>query len=168
MAWFSRAIGRARRASNGQPPGPLARGLRLSWRGRLLGAALLLPGIAAMVVAPLVPTSAGSGPLSAMNLSIAVGILAGLTAYPWALLHAFWTRSLRAVPDSPSWSDADRRRTDGGVVAIAMRLVLAAANLTAAVLFGLLARRAPAELAVAVLFLVAAVLHLVLTIARRR
>jgi hypothetical protein len=168
MARFRLAVGLARRASNGRPPGPVARGLRLSWRGRLLGTALLLPGVAAVVAAPFLPTSARSGSLSAMNLTLAAGILVVLTAYPSALLHAFWTRSLRAVPDSPSWSDAHRPHPDGGAVAIVVGLVLALANLTAAALFGLLARRVPVELAATVLFLVAAVLHLVLTVTRRR
>jgi len=168
MARFSQAIRLIRRASDGRPPGPMARGLRLSWRGRLLGIGLLLPGVAAVVAVPFLPASDRTGGSSTTTLTLIAGTLVVVLAFPLAIVHAFWTRSLRAVPESPSWFDADRRDPGGGVVAVVVGLVLAAASLAAAVLFGLLISHSAVELGPTLLFVVAAALHLGLTIARRR
>jgi hypothetical protein len=160
MARFSSPIHMSRRNADAGL-NPDRRGLQLSRRGKWVMTAFLVPGIAALLAIPFLPASDLSSGLSVMNISFVAGLFAVLTAYPWALMHSAWTPALRPGTGGLSFGN-------GGAMAVVVGLVLTAVYLAAAVRFGLWISHSWAELAPAVLFLVAGVVHLILTLSRGR
>ncbi len=168
MSRYSVITGIVRRATAQQRPQGTGGGFGLSGYGRLVAAILVLPGAAAVLTALALPSSATKGGLSTATLTLAGGFLTILTAYPFTLIHAIWSRSLRGNPDDPVWPDRQRQQAAGRAPAVLVGLVLAATNLVAAVLFGALAGRYGVELVTTVLFAATTLLHLLLTATRRR
>jgi len=158
MAWRTNPLRVIRWGSAGST---LPRGdTRMSWRGRLLVPVLAAPGLAAMASAAQFPGP--SRPAMALffggMLAIAVGV-----AGPF--VHVHWTQWLRRTPTDPAWGDGGRG--SGTTVALVTGLAFTGVFLAGGVVFAVLATRSLANLVPAALFLLAGLLHLALTLARR-
>jgi hypothetical protein len=142
----------------------LARGdTRVSWRGRLLFLVWATPGFAATVSAA--QFDGRSAPSMALFYG---GMLAMAVGIAGPLVHTHWTPSLRKKPADRAWGDGGQPRS-GGTVALVTGLGFTAVFLAGAVVFVVLATtRSLANLVPAAFFLLAAGLHLALTLARRR
>jgi hypothetical protein len=158
MAWRTNPLRVIRWGSAGST---LPRGdTRMSWRGRLLVPVLAAPGLATMASAAQFPGP--SRPAMALffggMLAIAVGV-----AGPF--VHVHWTPWLRRTPTDPAWGDGGRG--SGATVARVTGLAFTGVFLAGGVVFAVLATRSLANLVPAALFLLAGLLHLALTLARR-
>jgi hypothetical protein len=151
------------KAATAEPrPTPATRssGMRLSWRGRLVVALLLLPGVAATLSSLYLPNGDQGGVFSVAALTFYVGALVVLTAPAWAVMHAFWVPSLRAADDEAAWRE--RRPDDRPRRVVATVLGLVVANGLATYWFGRLADHAEVEQVTMGLFGLATITHVAL------
>jgi hypothetical protein len=140
--------------------------LRLAWRGRLVAAAFVLPGLAASMFSLYLPNSDQGGVFSVSAMTFYLGGLVVLTGPAWALMYAFQTPSLRRIPDHAAWRE--RRVERGPAFPVTAGLGLVAANALAAAWFAVLTDHARIEQATTALFGLAALTHLALTLRRHR
>ena len=163
-----RALRLLKAATSEPRPTPATRssGMRLSWRGRLVVALFLLPGVAAALFSLYLPNSDQGGVFSVAALTFYVGALVVLTAPAWAVMHAFWVPSLRAADDEAAWRE--RRPDDRPRRVVATVLGLVVANGLATYWFGQLAAHAEVEQVTMGLFGLATVTHVALLIRHRR
>jgi hypothetical protein len=147
-------------------PTPTRKGLRLSWRGRLVAAIFLVPGVSAAMLSLYLPNSDQGGVFSLSALTFYLGGLVVLTGPACAVLHAHGLPALRRDPDDASWR-AWRRDHVRGLPVVA-GLALAAADLAAAGWFAVLSNHAGVELATAYLFGLAATVHVSLVVSAAR
>jgi hypothetical protein len=151
------------KAATAEPrPTPATRssGMRLSWRGRLVVALFLLPGVAAALFSLYLPNSDQGGVFSVAALSFYLGALVVLTAPAWVVMHAFWVPSLRATDDEPAWRERRPDHRPPRVVATVLGLVVV--NGLATYWFGVLATHSEVEQATMGLFGLATVAHVTL------
>jgi len=162
MARTGRALRMLKAATPGPRPTPATRssGMRLSWRGRLVVAVLLLPGVAAALFSLYLPNSDQGGVFSVAALSFYLGALVVLTAPAWVVLHAFWVPSLRAADDEAAWRERRPGHRPPRVVATVLGLVVA--NGLATFWFGVLATHSEIEQVTMGLFGLATVAHVAL------
>jgi hypothetical protein len=138
---------------------------RLSWRGRLVTTAFLLPGIASAMSSMFLPNADQGGMFSLAAVTFYVGGFTVGIAYAWTLMYAHWTTpALRKFPDLDEWNLAAPRAWLPPVAG----WTLVGANVAAAAWFGLLSSRLRMELVPAGLYLVAAAVNARLTVASRR
>lgn len=162
MARTGRALRMLKAATSEPRPTPATRssGMRLSWRGRLVVALLLVPGVAAALFSLYLPNSDQGGVFSVAALTFYLGALVVLTAPAWAVLHAFWVPQLRNRADEATWLTRRPEHRPPRVVATVLCLVVA--NGLATYWFGSLAAHAEVEQVTMGLFGIAAVTHVAL------
>ena len=133
---------------------------RLSWRGRLVTAAFMAPGIASLLMSMFLPNSDQGGMFSLAAVTFYVGGFTVGIAYVWTLMYAHWTHpSLRKFPELREW---DLRPPRAWLPSVA-GWILVGANVVAAVWFGLLSSHLWVELVPAGLSVLAAAVHTRLT-----
>lgn len=169
-AW-ARTLRSVARATDDRPARPLncaepsGAVWRLSAWGKALCTILLSPAAASIVAFLAMPHAIGGFGLS--DVAFLAGLLAGLTAYPFTLMHARWHPALRADPDNATW--ADESRPDGRPAVVVVAGVLAAASaVVEAGLWVVLVSRSVIALAPVVVLAAVAVTHLWLTATRTR
>ena len=167
MARTGRALRMLKAATSEPRPTPATRssGMRLSWRGRLVVAILLVPGVAAALFSLYLPNSDQGGVFSVAALTFYLGALVVLTAPAWAVMHAYWVPSLRHRSDEQTWRERRPEHRPPRVVTTVLGLVLA--NGLATYWFGSLAARSEVELVTMGLFGLATVTHVALLIRHR-
>jgi hypothetical protein len=137
---------------------------RLSWRGRLVTTAFMLPGIASGMLSLFLPNSDQGGAFSLSVVTFYVGGFTVLTGPVWTLIYAHWMPSLRRYPDLAEWDLGLPRAWLPALV----EWILVGGNVVAAAWFGLLVSHLWVELIPSGLYLAAAATHTGLAVTRRR